>query len=137
MTRLRIYTASKLRHASLWRSLKEEWKDFDFVARWPTDHVGNIPDSATFARWFWLEEIEDVARCDVLVIYAQNDDHLRGALVEAGAAIALHKTVIVVGQHADYGTWQWHPSVRRVNDFDELKITLKLLAKNGISHFRT
>lgn len=137
MTKLRIYTASKLRHADLWRSLATEWSEFDWVSRWPFDHCGNIPDSDTFARWFWMQDIEYVARCDVLVVLATETDHLRGALVEAGAAIALHKTVIVVGQHADYGTWQWHQSVRRVKDMEELRVTLNLLAKHGVSGFRT
>jgi nucleoside 2-deoxyribosyltransferase len=135
MTNLRIYTASKLKHAGRWRQMREEWPEFHWVARWPVDHCGNIPDTDTFARWFWKQDVEDVARCDVLVIYAEGDDHLRGALVEAGVAIALHKTVIVVGSHEDYGTWQWHSSVRRVKDFDELRITLNLLAKHGIQGF--
>jgi hypothetical protein len=69
------------------------------------------------------------------VVFAEGDDHLRGALIEAGVAIALHKTVIVVGQHPDYGTWQWHSSVRRVRDFEELRITLNLLASHGVQGF--
>ncbi|AEG53145.1 nucleoside 2-deoxyribosyltransferase [Sinorhizobium meliloti] len=135
MTRLRIYTASKLRHAEWWRQLRQEWPEFDWVSRWPVEHCGNIPDSDTFARWFWMQDIEDVSRCDVCVVFADGNDHLRGALVEAGAAIALHKTVIVVGAHEDYGTWQWHSSVRRVKDFDELRVTLNLLAKHGVRGF--
>ena len=137
MTKLRIYTASKLRHTEWWRQLRTDWPEFDWVSRWPVDHCGNIPDSDTFARWFWMQDVEDVSRCDVCVVFAERDDHLRGALVEAGIAIALHKTVIVVGQHEDYGTWQWHSSVRRVRDFDELRVTLNLLAKHGVSGFRT
>lgn len=136
MTKLRIYTASKLKHADTWRKLRSDWPEFDWVARWPTDHCGNIPDTDTFARWFWMQDMEDVARCDVVVVFAEGDDHLRGALVEAGATIALHKTVIVVGEHPDYGTWQWHSSVRRVRDMAELRVTLDLLAKHGVSGFR-
>ncbi|QXV73563.1 putative nucleoside 2-deoxyribosyltransferase protein [Rhizobium phage RHph_X2_30] len=135
MTRLRIYTASKLHHAELWRQLRQDWPEFDWVSRWPTEHCGNIPDSDTFARWFWMQDIEDVSRCDVCVVFAVGDDHLRGALIEVGAAIALHKTVIVLGQHEDYGTWQWHSSVRRVRDLDELRTTLNLLAKHGVRGF--
>lgn len=136
MTKLRIYTASKLKHAEWWRELRRTWDEFDWVARWPVDHCGNIPDTDTFARWFWMQDVEDVARCDVLVLFAEGDDHLRGGLVEAGVAIALHKTVIVVGQHKDYGTWQWHSSVRRVADFDQLRLTLNLLAQHGVGGFR-
>lgn len=135
MTKLRIYTASKLNQGERWRNLREDWLEFDFVARWPTEHLGKIPDTADFASWFWLQDIEDVSRCDVVMLYAEKGEHLRGALVEAGAAIALHKGVIVVGEHPDYGTWQWHPAVRRAKDLDEARIILNLLAEHGVRGF--
>lgn len=137
MTKLRIYTASKLKEATRWHQLQVTWTEFDFVARWPWEHCGNIPDTPDFANWFWTQDMEDVARCDVVLVYAgAAEDHLRGALVEAGMGLALRKTILVVSEHADYGTWQYHPQVRRVKDFEQARVVLQLLAKHGCGGFK-
>lgn len=122
MTRpIRVYTASKLHWADLWCTLTET-TGVDFVARWPVDHSGNVPDNdPKAARQFWTEDFEDVARCDVVLVYAAGGDVLRGALVEAGMGIALHKRVLVVDpdHNPSFGTWQYHPSVTRVRSLNE------------------
>jgi hypothetical protein len=41
--------------------------------------------------------------------------------------IAYGKHVIVVGDHPDYGTWQYHPQVHRAKDLTEAKILLTCL----------
>lgn len=113
---LRIYGASKLKHAPLWKWLREEWPEVHFVSRWPWDHVGKVPDTPEFARVFWKEDQEDVSHADVLVVYAELEDKLRGALVEAGMAIMHGIPVLLVGppHHPDFSTWQYHPQVHRV-----------------------
>lgn len=69
----------------------------------------------------WIVDQHDVASCDVLLVYAEEGDELRGALVEAGMAIALNKMVIVVGNSPCYGTWQNHPNVIYAKDLDHAK----------------
>jgi nucleoside 2-deoxyribosyltransferase len=121
---IKVYTASKLKHAPLWKQLKEEWIEIEFVARWPFFHVGNIPDTSYYAKVFWKQDLEDVQLSDIVLVYAEEGDKLRGALVEAGMAIALGKEVIVVGESPDYGTWTWHSNVYRVSDLTDARLLL-------------
>jgi nucleoside 2-deoxyribosyltransferase len=126
--RIRIYGASKLSHVEMWKRLIEEWTEIEFTARWPVKHVGTVPDAAHFARVFWEHDLEDVRSSDGILIYADPEDKLRGALVEAGMALALGKFVIVVGEHVDYGTWQHHPRVHRVPDMEHARMLLLCMA---------
>ena len=125
---IKVYTASKLAEADLWKSLRGEWPEVTFTARWPFFHAGDVPNTPFYAKAFWLQDAEDVKACDVVLVYGTQGEHLRGALVEAGMAIALGLKVIVVGDHPDYGTWQYHPSVFRVPGLEEARTLLKCLA---------
>lgn len=127
---IRVYTASKLQHRQRWKSLRSQWPGVTFTARWP-DFEKDKPDSNEEARNNWLKDEEDVRRADVVLVYAEEGEHLRGALVEAGMAIALGKTVLVVGDHPDFGTWQHHPKVIHAVDLDHACATL---AQFGSSH---
>ena len=125
---LKVYTASKLDKAPLWLRLIEEWDEIEFVARWPRLHVGTTPDAPCYAKVFWQHDLEDVSESDIVLVYSEPHDKLRGALVEAGMALALQKPVIVVGEHLDYGTWQFHPLVYKVPDLEEARLLLKTFA---------
>lgn len=111
---IRVYTASKLRHAAMWRQLCAETKHVQFHARWLKHNVIGTPDDAVNASEFWLQDEQDVRDADAMLVYAEDGEHLRGALVEAGIAIACGIIVFVVGNHPDFGTWQYHPGVVRV-----------------------
>lgn len=115
---LRVYTASKLKHAAMWRDLCARTYHVQFHARWLKHNSIGTPDTPEHAAEFWLQDEQDVKHADVVMVFASGDDHLRGALVEAGMAIAYGVPVIVVGTHPDYGTWQHHPGVMRVADLD-------------------
>jgi nucleoside 2-deoxyribosyltransferase len=110
---LRVYFASKLKHAAKWRDLCEENHHFIAHARWLKHNKIATPDSPRYAREFWLQDEQDVRDADVVVVYGEEGEHLRGALVEAGIALALGIPVYVVGDHPDYGTWQYHPGVAK------------------------
>lgn len=112
-----VYTASKLRHAAMWRELRVTRPDVAFTARWP-DIEGQVPDTPENAGAFWTHDVADVRRADAVLVYAEPGEHLRGGLVEAGVALGLGKQVVVVGEHPDYGTWQYHPLVQRARDID-------------------
>lgn len=118
MRKTNVYLASKLAHAKKWREL--DWPEINLTARWPHSHVG-VPDTADFARLFWTEDEDDVMSSDVVLVYAEDGEHLRGALVEAGMGIALGKHVIVVGDHPDFGTWQYHPMVLRAKTLEQAR----------------
>ncbi len=122
---IRVYTASKLSTAVEWRQMQLAWPHVIFHARWLRHVEIGTPDSPENAVRFWIEDQEDVASADAVLVYAKRGEHLRGALVEAGIAIACGVPVIVVGEHPDYGTWQYHPDVTRVGSFIEAEQLLK------------
>lgn len=122
---IRVYTASKLTTASLWRELSKKWPHVLFHARWLKHNEIGTPDLQEYAGRFWMEDQQDVKCADAVLVYAKEGEHLRGALVEAGMAIAFTIPVIVVGEHPDYGTWQHHPCVERAKDLEEAGEMLK------------
>jgi hypothetical protein len=124
---IRVYTASKLSTAPLWRELSKKWPHVLFHARWLKHNEIGTPDLREYAGRFWQEDEQDVKCSDAVLVYAKEGEHLRGALVEAGMAIAYTIPIIVVGTHPDYGTWQYHPCVERVKDLDEAGEMLKHL----------
>ena len=134
---LKIYTASKISDADTWHSLKEDWSEITFTARWPFLHTGHIPDEGVFAKVFWQHDMEDITEAHGVLLWTEHASekpnnipwsHLRGALVEAGMAIAQGKFVILVGDHPDYGTWRYHPQCYIVPDFETARTLLKCLA---------
>ncbi len=124
---LRVYTASKLSSASLWLQIHAEWPEAYCHARWLKHTQLGTPDTPEHAARFWVEDEMDVRHADVVLVYGREGEHLRGALVEAGIGIALGKTVIVIGRHPDYGTWQYHPGVRRAADLAEVRSILRTM----------
>lgn len=126
----KIYTASKLDKSEMWKELQHEWKEFEFTARWFQFHVGNVPDAPAFAKFFWQEDEEDVKRADVVLVYAEEGDILRGALVEVGIALGVGIPVICVmnGENPSWGTWSYHPLIYRVASLVEAKIMLDMMA---------
>jgi len=123
----RVYIASKMHHAPAWRDLYQ-LPDIHFVSRWPFLEPFVEP-SATNARCFWQDDMADVRACHAMIVYALEGEQLRGALVEAGAALALGKLVVVVGDHVDYGTWQHHPNVMRVATLENAIAAIKQYAR--------
>lgn len=127
---MRVYTASKLHHAPKWRSLIEAWPEVTFTAHWPLIDVCEMAQSdqdIALCVQGWIINFDDISNSDVVMVYAEPKDHLRGALVEAGMAIPMGKKVIVVGEHTDYGTWRYHPSVLWAADLDEARTLISSL----------
>lgn len=119
--RPRVYTASKLFHSSLWIDLYDDpaWSFIEWTARWP--RLVDLERTATPADFghFWAMDIQDVQRSDfVLLLGGIHEDALRGALVEAGAAIALGKIVVAV-HLSPHHSWSFHPLVVRLDSLDE------------------
>lgn len=130
---IRIYFASKLHHADKWRALCASTPDIQAHARWLKHIAVGTPDRPEDAPDFWLQDEQDVKDADAVIVYAEGDDQLRGALVEAGMAIAYGVVVVVVGDHPFYGTWQYHPGVVRVPDLDA---ALEYLRQTIIPRYR-
>lgn len=114
----KIYLASKLKHAERWRQLANDNPRHTFTARWPYI-VGYVDDSPKNANNFWEHDFNDIDFCDALIVVADPDDVLRGALVEVGYAIAKGKHVIVVGENDSYGTWRHSYRVRTAETIEQ------------------
>lgn len=124
---LRVYTASKLKHAAMWRGICAGTPHVQFHARWLKHSAIGTPDTAEHAADFWMQDEQDVKHADAVLVFAGTGEHLRGALVEAGMAIAYGVPVIVIGQSDDYGTWQHHPGVTKAMDMDDAMSILRTI----------
>lgn len=115
MRQIKIYIASKLRHAALIKSFCRD--GFHFNARWLD--TGNLAINSAKPVTHWLEEnFDDIRSCDCLIVYAEEGEHLRTAIGEAFFAIAHGKPVFVIGEHEDYAPWCYYsPQVRRATSF--------------------
>lgn len=106
-----VYVASKTHHAEMWKKFRSEWAaHFTVHSRW-IDLIGKVNDDPANAKWFWQDDLQDITEADILIVYAEPVDKLCGTLIEAGAMLMANGQVIVIGEHPDYGTWQWHPLV--------------------------
>lgn len=116
---LRVYPASKVKHAQKWIDLQESESYLFFHARWlkASKKEADFNNGAFAHLWEMCQE--DVQSADVVLIYAEEGDRLKGAFVEAGMALAFGKKVLAVGCQ---GTWVHHKNVRR---FDTLEQALE------------
>lgn len=112
----KIYIASKMHHAPKWRAAYSR-PDIHVVSRWPFLET-QVDDCDTNCRKFWQDDFTDISSCDILILFAEEGENLRGALVEVGIAMGLGKQIIVIGDHSDHGTWWHHPLVRKVVDLE-------------------
>lgn len=128
VSKLSIYTASKIDHASRWLELRMLWPEFDFLARWP-DAIGKTEETPENAARFWREDLEDVLASDVVMVYGEPGETLRGALVEAGMGLARGKRLLLVGDSPSFGTWQFHPACYKVLTLELARARLGLWAE--------
>lgn len=130
MYKPKVYTASKLHHRPLWLKLRED-PDWDFV-QWTATWVNSLDVMAELQgrdvaiddyTVGWSQNIRDVRASDFILLYGGSHDALRGALIEAGAAIACGITVITVALDANHN-WAYHPGVRNYSSFRDARAYL-------------
>jgi len=125
---IKVYLASKLIFANQFKGYREAWatEDIEICSRW-IDHV-DLERNATsnVHQAMWLMDEEDIRACRALIIYGASYHKLRGALIEAGMAIAQGKPVFAVGEHPDYGSWRHHPLVTPADSFEHAKNLIKM-----------
>lgn len=120
----KVYGASKVNEHMTWIRLRNLEHRIKWTARWPDFSFAKIPDSPFNAEIFWLYDFADIAAADYVLVLPPRDGVLRGALVEVGYGIALGKTIVLVGDCPDYGTWQHHHSVYK---FELLEAALNFI----------
>lgn len=112
------YTASKLIHATKLLGLRDQWPKIHFTARWPVVRDISSEQSRPAAHWL-MDNVDDIIRSQVVLVYVEKDDHLKGGLVEVGIAWAHGKQIYLVGDHEDYSKWKFLPRVHRCKDLED------------------
>ncbi|MDE2105160.1 MAG: hypothetical protein KGL39_48480 [Patescibacteria group bacterium] len=103
---MKIYAASKTRHASYWQKLRAS--GVNIISTWIDEAgPGQTKDSAELAA----RCLREIAECDALLLYVVDDDEPKGAFFEAGAALAIGKPVRIVAPLYKVGIFQYHPLV--------------------------
>lgn len=103
-----IYPSSKVKHAPMWRELQQKVPNVFFNARWLKRAEKESELSVDDMRHLWMECMQDISSSEALLLYAEDGDTLRGALVEVGMALAMGKPVVLAMDQKimrDYGTW--------------------------------
>lgn len=109
-----VYIASKIKYAAKFRALRGEWKgQIDLHCRWLDYAMYEDTATAEDFHVFWLMDQHDVLASKAVIVYGEDGDELRGALVETGIAIGAGIPIFIVGGSASFGTWQHHPLVIR------------------------
>lgn len=88
-----IYIASKTRHAERWRFLRDMVGE-PIISTW-IDKAGE-GESAGLDN-LWRRCISEAANCEVLILYREPGDILKGGWIELGAALANGVPVFAVG----------------------------------------
>lgn len=114
LDRPRVYVASKVFRADMWRALRIDYPKVEFTSRWIDMNPLDDTDISK-CRDGWIANLEDVARADYLIAYAQEGDALNGTLVEIGAMLLKGGKVFLLGNY-DWKTWKHHPNVILCND---------------------
>lgn len=125
---VRVYTASKLHHAPMWRALQIQNQSWLVItSRWI--HMATFDErSEEICRNAWTIDDQDVGKSNFVLCYAEGGELLRGALVEAGMGIAYGNDIICVGESESFKNWQYHPQV--VLRTASLELALKYLQEN-------
>ena len=107
-----IYTASKTKHAWRWRELRRQ--GVPIISTW-IDEAGES-ESASLSD-LWQRCIRESASCEMLLLYAEPGDALKGAHAEAGVALSHGIPVHYVGPPGMF-TILNHPGICRFDSVD-------------------
>ena len=101
----RIYIASKTIHAPKWRRLRDE--GYNIISTWIDEaSEGQTCDYTELS----VRCIKEIRQSDFLILYCEKNEVLKGANVEAGAALAFGIEVRCVGQCETLSrVFQQHP----------------------------
>lgn len=114
-----VYICSKLMHAEKLRDLRSLWPRIHFTARWPV--VATLSAESNKPAALWLQDnFDDIERSGYLVIWANTEDELKGAIFETGYAYRAGKTIYVVGDCHSFGKWRFAHGITRRHTLEEV-----------------
>lgn len=131
---IRVYPSSKVKHAPMWRKFQQEVPHVFFNARWIKRAEKESDLKNDDFRDLWKECQQDIQDSDVLLVYAEDGDHLKGALVEVGMALASNVNVLLVTSVEDkhvYGTWMHADGVEWATTIEEAMDLLYRMTDKG------
>lgn len=102
--RTKIYFASKSAHGSLWKMVRQDYAEIKVVSTWIDEcEKGETEDHSDL----WKRCVDEPKTADVLILYVEPGEYLKGALVEVGSALSNGVPVIVVGDISQH-SWRHH-----------------------------
>ena len=116
----KIYIASKTRHAPRWLELRayvDVWwpGECKVISSW-IDEAG--PGETVSFSDLWIRCVQEASSATALIVYAEPDDVLKGALVEVGAALGNGVRVFVVGVQPGW-SFVNHPLVTKCESIED------------------
>lgn len=93
---MNLYIASKVKHAARWQQLRSDLADYNIhvISTWIDE--AEVGQSIDFTD-LWARCISEASACDVLLVYMEPGEALKGGWSEVGAALACGKVVYAVG----------------------------------------
>jgi len=127
-----IYIASKTRHARRWRYLRDKVGE-PIISTWIDEaEEGESHDLDDL----WRRCIAEASSCDVLIVYREPSDMLKGAWIEVGAALASGVPVYAIGLEdftiAKYRRLTHFPNMREAISAARSLRCLRTLASAGM-----
>lgn len=107
-----IYIASKAKHGDRWKAFRDA--GHPIISTW-IDECGE-GQTADFHD-LWQRCVTEAAQAAVTIVYHEEGETLKGALLEAGAALSHGRRIIVVGDPP--GTWVKHRNVSRTATIEQ------------------
>ena len=89
----KIYMASKVKHFQKWIDLRN--KGYNIISTW-IDEAG--PGQTKDKSELCNRVIDEVKNCDFLIVYTEEGEFLKGALIEMGIAMGFEIPIFLVGQ---------------------------------------
>lgn len=116
--KIRVYMASKVKHAPRWRAMREA--GFPIISTWIDEAgPGETLDRPDLGR----RGIDEPSSADFLIAYAEEGERQQGALVEIGAALSAGVRVLAIGPvikessaFAHHPLWRWCGSLNEAID---------------------
>lgn len=117
-----VYVASKTLHAPTWRMLRD--RGVKVISTW-IDEAGT-DETKDFAD-LWRRCIEEASTADFTLAYRREDEVMKGALVEIGAALASGARVMLVGDFTNFGSFMNHQNCIPCSSIEDALETMQKL----------
>jgi hypothetical protein len=109
-----IYIASRTRHADKWREARET--GVPIISTW-IDEAG--PGETSDYPDLWTRCTNEAKTAKAVVVFCEGGETLKGALIEAGAALGQGVPIFTVGLDAKEHSWVTHPLVTQCRSLTE------------------